>query len=92
MLMDMVKSKVFGMGKVINKEVKEKGTHITVEFESGRQLVFGVPDSFTSGALEAVGSFKEEVDKAIAEKMLLKLRKGRVKKQKLLLQTKVRKQ
>ena len=66
--MDMVKSKVFGMGKVINKEVKEKGTHITVEFENGRQLVFGVPDSFTSGALEAVGSFKEEVDKAIAER------------------------
>ena len=69
--MDMVKSKVFGMGKVINKEVKEKGTYITVEFESGRQLVFGVPGSFLTGALEAVGSFKEEVDKAIAERKAL---------------------
>ena len=69
--MDMVKSKKFGMGKVISREVREKCTHITVEFESGRQLVFGVPDSFSSGALEAVGSFKEEVDKAIAEKKTL---------------------
>ena len=71
--MDMVKSKVFGMGKVINKEVKEKGTYITVEFESGRQLVFGVPGSFLTGALEAVGNFKEEVDKAIAERKALEI-------------------
>ena len=71
--MDMVKSKVLGIGKVINKEVKEKGTYITVEFESGRQGVFGVPGSFLTGALEAVGSFKEEVDKAIAEKKALEI-------------------
>lgn len=71
--MDMVKSKVFGMGKVINKEVNEKGTYLTVEFESGRQGVFGVPGSFLTGALEAEGSFKEEVDKAIAERKALEI-------------------
>ncbi len=71
--MDMVKNKIFGMGKVINKEVKEKGSYITVEFESGRQVVFGIPGSFLTGALEAVGSLKEEVDKAIAEKKALEI-------------------
>ena len=71
--MDMVKSKVFGMGKVINKEVNEKGTYITVEFESGRQGIFGVPGSFLTSALEAEGSFKEEVDKAIAERKALEI-------------------
>ncbi len=71
--MDMVKSKIFGMGKVISKEVKEKGTYITVEFESGRQVVFGVPGSFLTGALEAEGDLKVEVDKAIAEKVALEI-------------------
>lgn len=78
--MDMVKSKIFGMGKVINKEVKEKGIYIIVEFENGRQVDFGVPGSFLTGALEAIGSFKEEVDKAIAEKKALEIAKRESKK------------
>ena len=48
----MVKHKIFGMGKVVNKVVKEKGTYITVEFESGRQVVFGVPGSFLTGVCD----------------------------------------
>ena len=36
--MDMVKSKVFGMGKVINKEVKEKGIPMLIGFI----LLFGI--------------------------------------------------
>ena len=51
--MDMVKSKVFGMGKVINKEVKEKGTYIC-----GRYLI---TDSFTASCIQIKNQLQREV-------------------------------
>ena len=66
--MQTVIHKKFGAGEVINKEVKESGTYITVRFSDGRESLMAIPLSFEIGAVEAVGTLKEEVDKAIAEK------------------------
>ncbi len=66
--MQTVKHKMFGIGEVINKEVKENGTHITVKFENGQEMRFAIPNSFTLGIMDAEGSLKDEVDAAIAEK------------------------
>lgn len=66
--MQTVKHKLFGVGEVINREEKENGTYITVRFEGGKEMRFGIPESFTLGIIDAEGSLKDEVDKAIAEK------------------------
>ena len=66
--MQTVFHKKFGVGEVINKEVKESGTYITVRFSNGKESLMAIPLSFEIGAVEAVGILKEEVDKAIAEK------------------------
>ena len=66
--MQTVKHKLFGVGEVINREDKEKGTYITVRFEGGKEMRFSIPESFTLGIIDAEGSLKDEVDKAIAEK------------------------
>ncbi len=66
--MQTVKHRFFGFGEVINREVKEGGTDITVRFESGRESHFTIPDSFTLGIMEAEGSLKDEVEMAIADK------------------------
>ena len=66
--METVKHKLFGVGEVINREDKENGTYITVRFKSGKEMRFGIPESFTLGIIDAEGSLKDEVDKAIAEK------------------------
>ena len=66
--MQTVIHKKFGVGEVINKEVKERGTYITVRFSDGRESLMAIPLSFETGVVEAVGTLKEEVDKAKAEK------------------------
>ena len=66
--MQTVIHKKFGVGEVINKEVKESGIYITVRFSNGKEMLMAIPLSFEIGAVEAVGTLKEEVDKAIADK------------------------
>ena len=66
--MQTVIHKKFGVGEVINKEVKESGIYITVRFSNGKEMLMAIPLSFEIGAVEAVGTLKEEVDKAINEK------------------------
>jgi hypothetical protein len=66
--MQTVKHRLFGVGEVINREDKENGTYITVRFKSGKEMKFDIPKSFTLGIIDAEGSLKDEVDKAIAEK------------------------
>ena len=66
--MQTVKHRLFGVGEVINREDKENGTYITVRFEGGKEMRFSIPESFTLGIIDAEGSLKDEVDKAIAEK------------------------
>ena len=66
--MQMVKHKIFGVGEVIKKEVKDHNTYITVRFEGGEETRFSIPESFMIGVLVAEGALKEEVDAAIAEK------------------------
>ena len=66
--MQTVIHKKFGVGEVINKEVKESGTYITIRFSDGRESLMAIPLSFETGVVEAVGTLKEEVDKALAIK------------------------
>lgn len=64
----MVKHKMLGMGKVVNKEVIGEHTYITVQFENEKEMRFAIPVSFETGVVEAVGTLKDEVERAIAEK------------------------
>ncbi len=64
----MVKHKMFGMGKVINKEVVGDYTYITARFDTGKELRFVIPASFEIGAVEAIGTLKDEVEQAIADR------------------------
>ena len=64
--MDMVKHKQFGMGEVVSKEVVGEYTCITARFDAGREMRFVLPQSFETGAVEALGALKDEVDRAIA--------------------------
>lgn len=66
--MQTVKHKMFGIGEVINREVKDNGMYITVKFENGKEMRCAIPDSFTLGIMVAEGALKDEVDAAIAEK------------------------
>lgn len=66
--MDMVKHKQFGMGEVVSKEVAGDYTYITARFDAGKEMRFVLPQSFETGAVEALGSLKDEVDQAISER------------------------
>lgn len=66
--MQTVKHKMFGVGEVIAREVKENGTYITVRFGNGKEMKCAIPESFALGIMQAEGSLKDEVDAAIAEK------------------------
>lgn len=71
--MQTVKHKLFGKGEVISKDIKESGATIVVKFESGKESIFTIPDSFLLGIMDAEGTLKDEVDKAILEKKARKL-------------------
>ena len=67
--MEMVRHNKFGVGEVIGREVVSGFTFLNVRFENGREMRFGIPQSFDTGALEPLGSLKDEVDQVNAEKM-----------------------
>ena len=67
--MEMVRHNKFGVGEVVGREVVSGFTFLNVRFENGREMRFGIPQSFDTGALEPLGSLKDEVEQAIAEKM-----------------------
>lgn len=62
----MVNHKMFGLGQVISREVTGGYTCVTARFDNGKELRFAIPASFETGAVEALGSLKDEVDQAIA--------------------------
>ena len=66
--MQTVLHKKYGIGEVISKEVNENGTYIKARFSNGKEILLAIPRSFEMGVVEAVGSLKEEVDQAIADK------------------------
>ena len=66
--MNMINHKTFGAGEVISKETINGFTYLNVRFEGGKEMKFGIPFSFETGMVEALGELKEEVEKAIAEK------------------------
>ena len=66
--MHMVRHNAFGLGEVIRREEVNGFTYIWVRYENGREVKLGIPFSFENGAVEALGSLKDEVDQAIAER------------------------
>ena len=67
--MNMVRHNVFGLGEVIHREEANGFTYIWVRYENGREVKLGIPFSFESGAVEALGSLKDEVEQAITERL-----------------------
>ena len=67
--MEMVRHNMFGLGEVIRREVVNGFTYLWVRYNGGKEMKVGIPYSFTSGALEALGALKDEVNQVIAEKM-----------------------
>ena len=67
--MEMVRHNVFGLGEVIRREEINGFTYLWVQYENGTEAKLGIPYSFSSGAVEALGDLKDEVDRVIAEKM-----------------------
>lgn len=74
--MNAVKHKSWGNGTIVKREiyingvyteVKEGGNYITARFDDGKEIRFGIPRSFETGMLEALGDLKEEVDNAAVE-------------------------
>lgn len=68
--MEMIRHNTFGIGEVISKEIVGGFTFLNVRFESGKEMRFGIPQSFETGALEPLGALKDEVDQAIADRMV----------------------
>ena len=66
--MNMVRHNVFGLGEVICREEVNGFTYLLVRYENGKEVKLGIPFSFENGAVEALGSLKDEVDQAIAER------------------------
>ena len=66
--MNMVRHNVFGLGEVIRREEINGFTYLWVQYENGNEVKLGIPFSFMNGAVEALGSLKDEVDQAIAKK------------------------
>ena len=66
--MNMVRHNVFGLGEVICREEVNGFTYLLVRYENGEEVKLGIPVSFENGAVEALGSLKDEVDQAIAER------------------------
>lgn len=66
--MNMVRHNVFGLGEVTHREEINGFTYLWVRYENGKEVKLGIPFSFENGAVEALGSLKDEVDQAIAER------------------------
>ena len=72
--MQTVTHKIFGIGEVIAKEVKENDIYITVRFTSGKEMRLAV-QSFEDGFATAEGDLKEEIEKVISEKKVLEAKR-----------------
>ena len=72
--MQTVTHKIFGIGEVIAKEVKENDIYITVRFTSGKEMRLAVK-SFEDGFATAEGDLKEEIEKVISDKKVLESKK-----------------
>ena len=66
--MEMVRHNMFGMGEVVRREVINGFPYLWVRYKNGAESKLGIPYSFASGAVEALGALKDEVNQAIAEK------------------------
>lgn len=66
--MNMIKHKTFGIGEVVSREVISGFSFLNVRFENGREMRFGIPQSFDTGALEPLGALKDEIEQVVAEK------------------------
>ena len=64
----MVRHNVFGLGEVIRREEIGGFIYLWVRYENGKEVKLSIPFSFETGAVEALGSLKDEVDQAIADK------------------------
>ena len=60
-----IQHKIYGEGKVIGKEMKEKDIILTVQFGDGSERRFAA-ESFRLGVAIATGELKEEVDAVLA--------------------------
>jgi hypothetical protein len=67
--MEMVRNNMLGLGEVVRREVVNGFPYLWVRYENGTESKLGIPYSFTSGAVEALGALKDEVNQVIAEKM-----------------------
>ena len=72
--MQTVTHKIFGIGEVIAKEVKENDIYITVRFTSGKEMRLAVK-SFEDGFATAEGDLKEEIEKVISDKKVLEAKR-----------------
>jgi hypothetical protein len=66
--MEQVRHNTLGIGEVVSKDVISGFTFLNVRFGNGKEMKLGIPSSFETGAVEALGSLKDEVDQAIAER------------------------
>jgi len=66
--MEQVRHKTLGLGEVVRKEVIGGFTFLHVRFADGKEMPFALPQSFETGALEALGGLREEVEQIIARK------------------------
>jgi hypothetical protein len=72
--MQTVTHKIFGIGEVIAKEVKENDIYVTVRFTSGKEMRLAVK-SFEDGFATAEGDLKEEIEKVISDKKVLEAKR-----------------
>lgn len=66
-----IQHKMYGEGKVINKEMKENDIILTVQFGDGSERRFAA-ESFRIGVVTAEGVLKEEIDVVIAAQQAAK--------------------
>ena len=72
--MQTVTHKIFGIGEVIAKEVKENDIYVSVRFTSGKEMRLAVK-SFEDGFVTAEGDLKEEIEKVISDNKALESKK-----------------
>ncbi len=65
--MQTIQHKMYGEGKVINKEMKGNDIYITAQFSNGKECRFAA-ESFKIGVVTADGALKAEIDVVIATK------------------------
>ncbi len=72
--MQTVKHKMFGIGEVISKEIRENDIYLTVCFSSGEEKRFATK-SFMDGFVAAEGDLKDEIEKIVANKKTIEAKK-----------------